>query len=220
MVGLPFRLSCLIACCAAINFAVIARAQVVQLPIFRQFGVSTSVLVPDGGSVHLGGNRSAAMRSNQFGALGVPLSRSAGAVASASGVTISATIHDFEAMDQALLQQAAARRGGRPLPHSDEPSFFELRDAPPIGLAEIRRRQATPSGEQGKKSTADQAAEKLIAQGDAAWQNGNPGAARVYYQMAARRGRRALRDAAQAKYEMVGHGSASASALTNQLRGR
>ena len=76
----------------------------VQLPSFRVFSYSGSVLVPDGGTAYLGGvSRSASFsRSRGFGPF---QNRSAGYVASSSQLTASATIIDLNEIDEAILGQ-------------------------------------------------------------------------------------------------------------------
>ena len=84
-----------------------APAQTVQLPTFSFAGVSTTVLVPDQGSVYLGGINRASDGRSEFGVPGMTFpgfqNRGIGQDRSASSFWASATIHDFDAMDQALL---------------------------------------------------------------------------------------------------------------------
>jgi hypothetical protein len=68
-------------------------------------------------------------------------------------------------------------------------------------VAEILRRQNSQASDNPPDSLAD--AGRLIAQGDAALRLGNRGAARVYYQMAARRATGPLQATAQAKYDKL-----------------
>ncbi len=82
----------------------------VQLPTFSQFSVGTTVSVPDRGSAYMGGiNRSASGRTSY----GVPMlpfrpfrNTAIGSSQGASSMHMSAWIHDFEAMDDYLLNQA------------------------------------------------------------------------------------------------------------------
>ncbi len=84
-------------------------AQVVQLPTFQFFGTSTTVSVPDHGTALLGGNTSAFSGSSYRG---TPLLGPAGPLfnnrglargSSSSNIHVTAQIHDFDAMDRALL---------------------------------------------------------------------------------------------------------------------
>ncbi len=84
-----------------------AYAQTVQLPTFSFFSVSTTVSVPDNGGAFMGGINRASTGRNEFGVPGLAFpgfqNRSIGQDMSASNVWATATIHDFEAMDQAIL---------------------------------------------------------------------------------------------------------------------
>ena len=101
----------------------------VQLPTIERFGVSTTVVVPDGGSVALGGVNSGYYSGTQFGVpLGGPGTRGVGRGRSTAGVGVSATIIDHNEIDRALLAEAARRRGsthdilGRPIQRSSRVS--------------------------------------------------------------------------------------------------
>lgn len=84
----------------------------VQLPTFHQFGVSTTVVVPDRGSVYLGGVNRSSLGRTGF-APGVPGlgNRGIGRNTAGAGLSISATIIDHDEIDRALLAEAARRRG-------------------------------------------------------------------------------------------------------------
>jgi hypothetical protein len=82
----------------------------VQLPTFSHFSVGTTVSVPDRGSAYMGGiNRSSSGRST-FGTPLLPFrpfrNTAIGSSQGAMSVHASAWIHDFEAMDEYLLNQA------------------------------------------------------------------------------------------------------------------
>ena len=173
-----------------------ARGQSIQLPTFNQFSVSTTVMVPDRGSTLLGGvNRSSAGRTSQgvpgLGRLpmfGRPFNNNGiGSMQSAASARVTATIHDFEAMDRMLLDQAAARRRVGGLVRDDR-SWLDKRgvggstaDRPALSLAEIRRRQ----GKQTPRKISD--ARVYLAQAQRAEAAGKRALAKMYYQMAARR---------------------------------
>ena len=81
------------------------RPTTVQLPTFSMFGVDTTVSVPDSGSTYLGGVDRASSDGNQLAARGAvwqPLHRQP---AEASSMRVSAYVHDFQAMDEQLLNQ-------------------------------------------------------------------------------------------------------------------
>ena len=84
-----------------------APAQTVQLPTFSFAGVSTTVLVPDRGAAYLGGINRASDGRSEFGVPGMTFpgfqNRGIGQDRSATSFWVTATIHDFDAMDQALL---------------------------------------------------------------------------------------------------------------------
>ena len=106
----------MLAVAAAVPTAV--SAQVVQLPTFDSFTVNTSVLVPDGGTAVIGGSSSSAWSSRMNGVPGASRvpgagrlfgNRAIGGSTSSSTVTVRAQIHDFAAMDDALLAQDRKR---------------------------------------------------------------------------------------------------------------
>lgn len=155
----------------------------VQLPSFSYFGVDTSVSVPDRGSMSLGGMGRSSMGSTAFGPVLGPRSRSFGRQMSASSTTVHATIHDFDAMDRQLLDQArksyvisprAATRTAR-----DEASSAAA--GPAGSVAEARRMYAA------ERSAQERDAVKYMDQAERAAARGKPQVARVLYQMAERR---------------------------------
>lgn len=93
------------------------QAQAVQLPTFNQFSTNSSVLVPDRGSAFIGGVGRSYSGRNERGlpGLSVPyINRLGGNRAisygtSAGGISVHAQIHDFAAMEKALLQEATMR---------------------------------------------------------------------------------------------------------------
>lgn len=92
-----------------------AAAQVVQLPTYNFSGVGTTVSVPDGGEILLGGIYRASEGSTSRGVPFVPFkNRGIGRSVGASTMSLRATIIDHAAMDEALLAEAAARRAAMP----------------------------------------------------------------------------------------------------------
>jgi hypothetical protein len=71
---------------------------VVQLPTFQFFNFSGSVLVPDGGGMYLGGNKTSAIGSSRRG-----LNRSFGQSQGVSQATAHVQIIDLSEMDRQLL---------------------------------------------------------------------------------------------------------------------
>lgn len=96
-----------------------AQNQAVQQPVVRQQRLGTSVSVPDRGRAFLGGVSSGATSTNRYGPF--RSGTNSGREFSNSSQTVSVYIHDFEEMDQALLNsgrpqnRAAARRDEKPL---------------------------------------------------------------------------------------------------------
>src|SRR5688500_11840365 len=86
------------------NSPVAAQSLTVQQPVIDTFGVGTTVSVPDRGGMYLGGvGRAAEARSARgFPLRRGPLARSASSASLSTGVYI----HDFEAMDAAVLEAA------------------------------------------------------------------------------------------------------------------
>ncbi len=92
-------------------------AQVVQLPAVSNFSVNTTVSVPDQGTASLGGvGRSSYGRTTRgFGPLG---STARGGQVGASSMSVTATIIDLAAMDEALLNLAAEQKAKIPSNHT------------------------------------------------------------------------------------------------------
>lgn len=99
----------------AIGVGETAQAQVVQLPSYNFTTVGTTVSVPDGGAAYLGGIYRLSEGSSTRGAPLVPFkNRAIGRSASASTMSVTATIIDLAEMDEALLAEAAAKRAASP----------------------------------------------------------------------------------------------------------
>jgi type II secretory pathway component GspD/PulD (secretin) len=192
----------LVSTAAALLVAFLAQdalAQAVQLPSFHYFTVSTTVSVPDRGAAYLGGvSRAASGRVSR----GVPLLGKApglgrlgrndaiGSSIGTSGVSVSATIIDHRELDEAVLAEARARRGGAPLTEavSDAPPRDRLPAAAPVAsVADIRRQNEIEDDAQQQEALA------LVAKGRQAEAAGKLSVARVYYEMAARRADEDLR---------------------------
>ena len=94
---------CTVFIVSLLTMAATARAQAVQQPVVDVFSVDTVVSVPDRGSMFIGGVRSQAQGRSTAGPL-----RSGtawGQASAASSATTRVWIHDFEAMDAALLAE-------------------------------------------------------------------------------------------------------------------
>jgi hypothetical protein len=77
--------------------------QVIQQPVVQQFSTDTVVSVPDRGNLYLGGVGSAGAARSEYGPL--PWGTAGGRFTSSSGLDVSVYIHDFEALDEALLSE-------------------------------------------------------------------------------------------------------------------
>jgi len=81
-----------------------AAATTVQLPTFSFFSISTTVMVPDSGTGFIGGvgRGGAGLHSNGLG------SRAGASGVDVGGMSIGVQVHDFKAMDRALLGEKKA----------------------------------------------------------------------------------------------------------------
>ncbi len=166
----------------------------VQLPTFHRFGTTTTVLVPDQGSVYLGGVSRSRQGQNDFG---IPLSRGLPGggnrglshASSAGGLSVGVTIIDHQEIDRALLAEAARRRGesfdvlGRPISNPPEPHRFER--------AATHNRQHTTH----HKATA----ETYLRRARQAEADGQPHHAKIFYQRVAKHGNPSLQQLAKTR---------------------
>jgi hypothetical protein len=151
----------------------------VQLPTFHYFTSTGSVLVPDGGDVFLGGIGGAAAGRTQQGIPGLPsrpfTNSATGSSVGASSVSVSAQIHDFDAMDKALLGGAVAGNDFHP------PLAMMKADAGGLqSVAAIRAQQAADDAARDRLAGADleRGRELVVA--------GKFGVAKIYFQTAAK----------------------------------
>ena len=189
----------------------------VQLPTVSAFTVNTTVSVPDRGSALLGGIGRAASGRNEFGMPLAPIrpfrNSAIGHEVGASSMRVTATIHDFEAMDEYLLSGGGGSGGAVPplgaaamgkmvlprngqigqswqvaLPPSAEPNAFA-----------DRRNDAPLAAERSK---ADEAAD-FFARGQQAEAEGKFNVAKICYQYVARRGNGPLKEQAVARLDAI-----------------
>ena len=206
-----------------------ARLGTVQLPTFNFFTVNTTVEVPDSGGGVLGGVGSSASGCNQRGIPGLgsrPFTNVAGGARGAAGsVSVTAEIHDFEAMDRQLLGEdfdrtadattAADALAVRKLPimlrpvvgaKSLQPSALAADSTGSSSIADIRRQQAA------EDSAAQEEAQRLFEQATELQSAGKPGVAKVYYQMVAHRATGDLKERAETAIRELSGPTQSASA--------
>jgi hypothetical protein len=144
-----------------------AAGQAVQLPTFHFFSLSTTVSVPDGGDALLGGVSRSSSAWAQRGIPGLPSQPfdnvATSSATGTSNVSVSAKIHDFEAMDRALLGQdqkaAVAGRAGQLVaarPAANEPvqSIAAIR-AQQAAEDAAKEREASAALERGRQLLAD-----------------------------------------------------------------
>ena len=187
------------------------QGRAVQLPTFSFFGGSTTVSVPDRGSAYFGGVHRARSGMNEFGVPLLPFrpfrSRAFGSKRRASDTSVSAYVHDFEAMDRYLLSRPTSSRAAQPRvaggrPQADGPSA----SAPDVWQKRLAAAQATSGGKAvmsvarlraqhlREEQARQEEALKWFERGRQAQASGKAGVARVYYQMAARRATGTLKD--------------------------
>jgi hypothetical protein len=158
-------------CVLAIGSNVAEAQQItVQQPVVEQFGVGTTVSVPDRGSALLGGVGSAASGRITTGPF--RSGSSVGLSRQASSARVHVFIHDFEAMDAALLHEPVSVASSR-----IEPRILSRlsRGDPRIEVDQDDRPRTGVVWE----------AEQLARQAEA---RGKPGVAKLHWQRAARHG--------------------------------
>ena len=182
-------------------------AVAVQLPTYSFFGINTTVSVPDRGSVYLGGVNRAQSGLNEARSPLLPFApfrnRGLSTGASAAGASASVYIHDFEAMDPYLRGQASS---GPALASGDGVAGAK-RSVPQRSTTSSRPLVLSPAELARQQPLApvdpQQEAENLFALGTEAQSQGNLGAAKVFYEMAARRATGELRTQILARLEVV-----------------
>jgi hypothetical protein len=213
------KLACLLLIVIALVAARVS-AQTVQLPTFSFTSVGTTVSVPDQGAAFLGGINRASSGQNEFGVPGLPFvpfrSRGMGQDRSASNMWVTATIHDFDAMDQALLNSpspsgvAAMSRASRgalaAFGHTEQPRAANLAGSwqpAPVALPALDL-TAEQSRRVAQQQTRADDADSYFERGRQAEADGKPSVARIYYQMAARRATGDLKQQCLARLEAIG----------------
>ena len=169
----------------------LAEAQVVQLPTFHTFSYRGSVLVPDRGTVSLGGNTSLQSQSWRRG-----LGRQALHRMNASQASVSATIIDHNQLDRQLL-------GGTPEEFLARERAKEARLHPDREQQELDQRNAVDPTEEGKS---------LVRFARTAYRQGDHSRSFAAYQLAIDRLDGRLRRLAIEEFERV-FGSAAVQAV-------
>ncbi len=200
-------------------------APTVQLPTFSFVGVSTTVLVPDSGAAFLGGINRASDGRNEFGVPGITLpgfqNRGIGQDRSASSFWATATIHDFDAMDQALLNAPSPSgiAGSNPNMSRGLPEFpavitgqivprkavnlagnWQAEPGAPVPVSDVAVEQADRANRQ---TTRAEEADNFFARAKQDEADGKPNVAKIYYQMALRRATGERKQEVQARLDFI-----------------
>ena len=123
-------------------------AQTVQLPTFHQFGIVTTVVVPTRGVTYPAANRRSGYGTTHFGP---GAERGFGGRHMTGGVSIGATIIDNNALDRAVLAEAARRRGRRSTSSAARSSPGRRR-RPTLPPPDVKQRPQTPTAVPGQVS--------------------------------------------------------------------
>jgi hypothetical protein len=157
----------------------------VQLPTFHYFYSTGTIVVPDGGDALLGGISSSASGRVERGIPGLPsrpfTNSATGTTTGAGNVSVSAQIHDLEAMDQALLSQTAQGTGFHP-PMATPQQLAAAKQAGEQlhSVAAIRAQQAAEDAAHEREAAA------ALARGLQLQNEGKLTVAKIYFQMAVR----------------------------------
>src|SRR5262245_38850748 len=177
------RFAAITASLMVLAFARSAAAQAVQLPTFHFFTLSTTVSVPDGGDTMLCGVSRSSSGRIQRGIPGLPSQPfdnvATGRATGTSNVSASATIHDLDAMDKALLgqdQKVATARRPSPLIATRQDSA-----APLQSIAAIRAQQAAEDAARQQEAAA------ALARGRQLLAEGKTNVAKIYFQTAVKK---------------------------------
>jgi len=197
----------------------------VQLPTFSFATVGTTVMVPDGGAAFMGGINRASSGRTEFGVPGMPFpgfqNRGIGQDRSATSFWATAKIHDFDAMDQALLNtpspdgvarmnpgishgltETPAAIAGRSFQRNPAKlaGNWQVEPDPPAPVSDAVAEQANRVARQ---ATRAEEADSFFARGQKAEADGKPAVAKIYYQMAARRATGDLKQQVQSRLDAV-----------------
>lgn len=166
----------------------------VQLPTLSTFETGITVWVPSGGAANLGMIGRAAEGAAQVGAPGLRGNVARGGNVGVAGAQVNAVVHDLQAMDEAI--QAQGRAGGNaPASQQQAAAAADASSAaqPAMSVAQARRLHEAET-----RAAADEA-QSWFDRGVTAEEEGKPGVAKLYYQMAARQASGELKQKAQEK---------------------
>lgn len=180
-------------------------AQAVQLPTFNFFGTSTTVSVPDHGTAFMGGNTTSFSGSNSRGVplLGPttgPLFNNRGIAngGTTSNISVTAQIHDMEAMDRALLGGMTADEFRRQVRNTTAGSTTPRLTLGPANsgprAASVASTPSYSEQEIAAQLKRQKQAEEQLALGQAMAGRGKVSLAQSYYRMALNNANGELRD--------------------------
>jgi hypothetical protein len=158
---------------ACTSQAQVIQQQTVQLPTFHYFGVSTTVVVPDRGSIPLGGVSYGGSTRTRFDRVGPNYGY--GQFSETLGLSMSATIIDHDEMDRALLAEAARRRGAK----------VDVLDRPVDDVLDLKPAVRPVPVDQPRERVGGAV---YLRRGRDAELKGQPELARVFYRRAAKLG--------------------------------
>ncbi|HCS53247.1 hypothetical protein [Rubinisphaera sp.] len=165
----------------------VAQPLTVQQPVVSQFSVNSTVSVPDRGSTHLGSLSTA--RDSRFHSRTWPRGSSTSRSLTHQSVSVSAHIHNFEEMDELLLQQG---KQSLPLPlESELPSnlhFRSFRQTADVNPVHRKVRSSAPITNSQTTTYSSSLAEIYYEKAVQAIADDNPRLAKIYFQLAADRG--------------------------------
>jgi septal ring factor EnvC (AmiA/AmiB activator) len=150
----------------------------IQLPNFSQFGVNTTVVVPDSGPSPLAAERQAFY--SRVMSRGLYPQRAYSAQRRAAIADVTATVHDQQKQDQEILLRSRARRTNWQR-GSTAGRQADIADGQLQSVADIERQKSS------QQFAAAREAADLLAQARKAREEGKSSVAAVYYGMAARK---------------------------------
>ena len=183
-------------------------AQTIQLPSFSNVGVNTTVVVPDSGGAHVSKDRRAASDLNFFG--GFPRQRGWSVRRQASGMSVTAQIHDPQAADLALRSSVAGKNASAQQAPLAIDAGRAASDAPLGSVSVLAERRAQ------KLADAEREALNLVEKARREQAAGKTSVAKVYYRMAAKIAQGELRNRIVAEYERAAAMPAASTARTSR----
>jgi hypothetical protein len=189
--------------CTAILFLAIiprqnacfAQRAIIQQPVIGRFAVGTTVSVPDRGRALLGGVSRAGESRARFGSF--PQGTSIGQFRQNSKADVGVTIHDFQAMDELLLNRNRPLPTGPRLNRLAEDAYQSLQSQSTGNLTRITaRRRQTAGFQSARRKNASRGTElgtRNFVRGMEAKKRSAHSLAKIYFQIAAKHGSKLAR---------------------------